>query len=305
MQLLYSYEKKEDATINEIEKDLFKSINKTTDLYYHILLLLTDIQRRAFLKMDAARNRLLATPEDLNPNTRFIENPVIRQIANNRKFKTYVATNYVSFNDTPELINGMYNKLTELDFFKAYMDAPLMNYEGHKQLVLDILSDLFADDADLDETLENKSIFWNDDLELVLSMVYKTVKRMRREFNEDSIYFLALYNEEEDFELAKTLFRKSVLDMRSNMELINKYTNNWDLDRISDIDKLIMDIAISELKYFPSIPIRVTLNEYIEVSKCYGSDKSSGFINGILDKIVTELQEIGEILKTGRGLMEV
>ena len=159
MQLLYSYEKKEDATINEIEKDLFKSINKTTDLYYHILLLLTDIQRRAFLKMDAARNRLLATPEDLNPNTRFIENPVIRQIANNRKFKTYVATNYVSFNDTPELINGMYNKLTELDFFKAYMDAPLMNYEGHKQLVLDILSDLFADDADLDETLENKNIF--------------------------------------------------------------------------------------------------------------------------------------------------
>ena len=237
MQLLYSYEKKEDATINEIEKDLFKSINKTTDLYYHILLLLTDIQRRAFLKMDAARNRLLATPEDLNPNTRFIENPVIRQIANNRKFKTYVATNYVSFNDTPELINGMYNKLTELDFFKAYMDAPLMNYEGHKQLVLDILSDLFADDADLDETLENKSIFWNDDLELVLSMVYKTVKRMRREFNEDSIYFLALYNEEEDFELAKTLYRKSVLDMRSNMELINKYTNNWDLDRISDIDR--------------------------------------------------------------------
>ena len=304
MQLLYSYEKKEDATINEIEKDLFKSINKTTDLYYHILLLLTDIQRRAFLKMDAARNRLLATPEDLNPNTRFIENPVIRQIANNRKFKTYVATNYVSFNDTPELLNGMYNKLTELDFFKAYMDAPLMNYEGHKQLVLDILSDLFADDADLDETLENKSIFWNDDLELVLSMVYKTVKRMRREFNEDSIYFLALYNEEEDFELAKTLYRKSVLDMRSNMELINKYTNNWDLDRISDIDKLIMDIAISELRYFPSIPVKVTLNEYIDISKNYGTEKSGGFINGILDKIVSELQEKGEINKMGRGLMD-
>lgn len=304
MQLLYSYAQKDGATINEIEKDLFKSINKTTELYYHIFLLLTDIQRRAYLKMDAARNRLLALPEDLHPNMRFIENPVIRQIANNRKFKTYVSTNYVSFNDTPEIINNLYNKLTETDYFKTYMEAPQMDYDGHKQLVLDILCNLFADDEDLDEVLENKSIFWNDDLEFVLSMVYKTVKRMKREFNENTVFFLALYNEEEDLDLAKTLYRKSVLDMHPNMDLINKYTNNWDLERISDIDKLIMDIAISELRYFPSIPVKVTLNEYIEISKNYGTEKSSGFINGILDKIVSELQEKGEIQKMGRGLME-
>ena len=304
LQLLYSYTKKDGATINEIEKELFKSINKTTELYYHVFLLLTDIQRRAFLKIDAARNKLLATPEDLNPNTRFIENPVIRQIAHNRKFKTYVSTNYVSFNDTPELINILYDKLTGLDFFKAYMEQPSVDYEAHKQLVLDIISNLFADDEDLDEALENKNIFWNDDLEFVLSIAYKTVKRMKREFNEDTVFFLSLYNEEEDFDLAKTLYRRSVLDMHPNMDLINQYTNNWDLDRISDIDKLVMDIAISELRYFPSIPVKVTLNEYIDISKNYGTEKSGGFINGILDKIVSELQEKGEINKMGRGLMD-
>ena len=154
------------------------------------------------------------------------------------------------------------------------------------------------------QTENDAFIFWNDDLEFVLSIAYKTVKRMKREFNEDTVFFLSLYNEEEDFDLAKTLYRRSVLDMHPNMDLINQYTNNWDLDRISDIDKLVMDIAISELRYFPSIPVKVTLNEYIDISKNYGTEKSGGFINGILDKIVSELQEKGEINKMGRGLMD-
>lgn len=301
---MYAYAKKDGATINEVEKDLFKSITKTTDLYYHVFLLLTEIQRKAFLKMDAARNRLLATKEDLNPNMRFIENPVIRQIGNNRKFRTYVTTNYISFNDTPEIIDILHDKVVKQEFFQTYMSKPSVTYEDHKQLVLDIITEIFADDEDLDETLEIKSPYWNDDLEFVLGIAYKTIKRMKKEFNEDSVFFLALYNDEEDLDLAKTLYRKSVLDMSANFELIDRYTNNWDLERISDIDKLIMDIAISELKYFPSIPIKVTLDEYIEISKNYGTTKSSGFINGILDKIVTELQEKGEIKKIGRGLME-
>lgn len=304
LQLLYAYTKRDGATINEVEKDLFKSINKTTELYYHVFLLLSEIQRRAFLKMDAARNRLLATKEDLNPNMRFIENPVIRQIANNRKFKTYVATNHISFNDTPEIINILHDKLTKQEFFQEYMEKPTVTYDDHKQLVLNIISEIFADDEDLDETLETKSAYWNDDLEFVLGIAYKTVKRMQENFNEDSTLFIALYNEEEDFDFARTIYRKSVLDMRENFEIIDRYTNNWDLERISDIDKLIMDIAISELKYLPSIPVKVTLDEYIEISKNYGTTKSSGFINGILDKIVSELQEKGEIKKIGRGLME-
>ena len=286
LQLLYSYTKKEGVTITEVERDLFKSITKSTDLYYHVFLLITEIQRRAFLKIDAARNRKLASQRELNPNTRFIDNPVINQIANNRKFKTYVSTNLVSLNECQDVVALLHDRMMEMDFFKLYMSKPSMTYEDHKKLVLD------------------KNIFWNDDFELVLSIVYKTVKNMKESYSEDTVFFISLYNEEEDLSFAKTLFRKSILDMKENLELVDQFTTNWELDRISDMDKLIMDAAICELKYFPSIPVKVTLDEYIEISKNYCSPKSSGFINGVLDKTVALLKEKNEIRKVGRGLME-
>ena len=291
LQLLYSYTKKEGVTITEVERDLFKSITKSTDLYYHIFLLITEIQRRAFLKIDAARNRKLASQRELNPNTRFIDNPVINQIANNRKFKTYVSTNLISLNECQDVVALLYDRLLEMDFFKLYMSKPSV-------------TDLIAEDEDFDQAMEEKNIFWNDDFELVLSIVYKTVKNMKESYTEDTVFFISLYNEEEDLSFAKTLFRKSILDMKENLELVDQFTTNWELDRISDMDKLIMDAAICELKYFPSIPVKVTLDEYIEISKNYCSPKSSGFINGVLDKTVALLKEKNEIRKVGRGLME-
>lgn len=304
LQLLYSYTKKEGVTITEVERDLFKSITKSTDLYYHVFLLITEIQRRAFLKIDAARNRKLASQKDLNPNTRFIDNPVINQIANNRKFKTYVSTNLVSLNECQDVVVSLYDQLVESDFFNSYMNKPTVTYDDHKQLVLDMLTELIAEDDNFSQAMEEKNIFWNDDFEFVLSIVYKTLKNMRESYSEDTVFFINLYNEVEDFNFAKTLFRKSILDMKENMEIIDQFTTNWELDRISDMDKLIMDAAISELKYFPSIPVKVTLDEYIEISKNYCSPKSSGFINGVLDKTVTLLKEKNEIRKIGRGLME-
>ena len=304
LQLLYSYTKKEGVTITEVERDLFKSITKSTDLYYHIFLLITEIQRRAFLKIDAARNRKLASQRELNPNTRFIDNPVINQIANNRKFKTYVSTNLISLNECQDVVALLYDRLLEMDFFKLYMSKPSLTYEDHKKLVLDMITDLIAEDEDFDQAMEEKNIFWNDDFELVLSIVYKTVKNMKESYTEDTVFFISLYNEEEDLSFAKTLFRKSILDMKENLELVDQFTTNWELDRISDMDKLIMDAAICELKYFPSIPVKVTLDEYIEISKNYCSPKSSGFINGVLDKTVALLKEKNEIRKVGRGLME-
>lgn len=301
---MYSYTKKEGVTITEVERDLFKSITKSTDLYYHVLLLITEIQRRAFLKIDAARNRKLATQKDLNPNTRFIDNPVINQIANNRKFKTYVSTNLVSLNECPDVIASLHDKLVESEFYGEYMNKSTATYEDHKQFVLDMLVELIAPDEDFSQAMEEKNIYWNDDFELVLSIVYKTIKYMKENYSEDTVYFISLYNEDEDYDFAKTLFRKSILDMKENLELVDQFTTNWELDRISDMDKLIMDAAIIELKYFPSIPVKVTLDEYIEISKTYCSPKSSSFINGVLDKAVILLKEKNEIRKIGRGLME-
>lgn len=304
LQLLYAYTKKEGATIVDVEKDLFKSISKSTDLYYHIFLLITEIQHKAFLKIDAARNRRLATKEDLNPNTRFIDNPVIKQIADNRKFKTYIKSNLISLSDCPEIITMLLNKLLESEFYQEYMNKPAVSYSDHKKLVLDMIEELIAQDDDFDLAMEEKNIFWNNDAELVFSMAYKTVKNLKKENREDDLIFLAIFDEEEESEFAKQLFRQTIRDIEGNTQLIDQFTQNWDIERISDIEKLIMNMAITELKHFPSIPVKVTFDEYIEITKAYCSGKSSSFVNGVLDKILVLLQEKDEVKKMGRGLME-
>ena len=180
-----------------------------------------------------------------------------------------------------------------------------MTYEDHKKLVLDMITELIAEDEDFDQAMEEKNIFWNDDFELVLSIVYKTVKNMKESYSEDTVFFISLYNEEEDLSFAKTLFRKSILDMKENLELVDQFTTNWELDRISDMDKLIMDAAICELEIFPLYPREGDSGRVYRDFQKLLFPKSSGFINGVLDKTVALLKEKNEIRKVGRGLMEV
>ncbi len=304
LQLLYAFSKKENSTLAEIERDLLKSISKSTDLYYETLLLITEIRHKAFLKIDAARNRRLASHTDLNPNVRFIENPVFDLIEKNKKFQYYTLNNQITWTDSQEAIVYFYNKLLEWPAYQKYMNVKEMNFEGHKQLVLDLFSELIIQDDFFYQIMEEKSIFWNDDFELVLSIVYKTLWHLKENMTEESEILFPVYKPQEDAEYARTLMRKSFLEYEKNIQLIDKFTYNWELDRISDMDKLIMACAISELKNFPSIPIKVTLDEYIEISKTYSSPKSGAFINGVLDKTVALLKDSNEIVKTGRGLME-
>ena len=179
-----------------------------------------------------------------------------------------------------------------------------VTFEDHKQLIIKIFVDIITQNELFFQTLEDKSIFWNDDYELVFGMVYKSLKNIKEDTTEEDNFFHAVYNTEEDTDFAKTLLRKTILDYDENIKTIDKFTYNWEIERISDMDKLIMAAAISELKYFPSIPVKVTLDEFIEISKSYSSLKSSAFINGILDKVVTLLKDTDQLNKSGRGLME-
>lgn len=302
LQLLYAFAKRDGMTIVETEKELFKSMAKSTDLYYHVFLLITEIQRKAFLKIDAARNRRLASPEDLDPNTRFIENPVIRQIAGNKIFNTRVKNHFVSLADCPEVIANLYNNLLEAGFYTAYMARETVTREDHKQVVLSMISDLIAPDEGFEQAMEEKNIYWNDDLELVLSIAYKTVKLLRED-DDREVFFIDLYNEDDE-EFAKNLLRKCILDAEENVHLVDSFTNNWDIERVPDVEKIILNMSLTELKRFPSIPVKVTFDEYIEIAKCYCSAKSAGFINGVLDKVLASLRDKDEIRKSGRGLVE-
>ncbi len=304
MQLLYAYGKKGNTSIAEVERDLLKSMTKSTDLYYETLLLITEIRRKAFLKIDAARNRHLASNADLNPNTRFIENPVFNIIEKNKRFQNYINTNKITWNDSQETVLYFYNKLLEWPAYQKYMHKKEVDFEQQKQLILDLFAELIIQDELFYQTLEEKSIYWNDDFELVLSIVYKTLWHIQENMTEDDNILYPVYKPEDDFLFARTLIRKAYLEYEKNVGLIDKFTYNWELDRISDMDKLIMACAITELKNFPSIPIKVTLDEYIEISKTYSSPKSGAFINGVLDKTVALLKDTNEITKAGRGLLE-
>lgn len=304
LQLLYSYNRKEGVTLAEIERDLLKSISKSTDLYYQTLLLLTEIHRTAFLKIDTARNRRFASNVDLNPNTRFIDNPVLNIIQNNKKFQSYINNNMISWTDMQDVVTYFYNKIIESHAYDQYMRMKNITFEDHKKMVTDIFTEIITQDDVFFQTLEEKSIFWNDDFELVLSIVYKTLKNIKEDNQEDDNFFYPVYNIEEDTEFAKKLLRKTILENDTNLNIIDKFTQNWEIERISEIDKLIMSSAIAELKHFPSIPVKVTLDEYIEIAKSYSSPKSGSFINGILDKAYLLLKENNEVTKIGRGLME-
>lgn len=304
LQILYSYIKKENVTLTEIERDLLKSIEKSTDLYYQILLLLTDIRQKAFRKIDTARNRHFASEADLHPNTRFIENPLLCSLENNKKYKTYLLNHPLSWNDTPEVVNKIYDELLESQFYHLYMDKKEISFEEHKQVILKLFTDIITQNELFFQTLEDKSIYWNDDFELVFGMVYKTLKNFKEDCNEEEDIFHPIYNNSEDIEYAKTLLHKTILNYNDNIKIIDKFTYNWEIERISDIDKLIMATAIAELQNFPSIPVKVTLDEFIEISKSYSSPKSGAFINGILDKIVSLLKDNNQLNKSGRGLME-
>lgn len=183
------------------------------------------------------------------------------------------------------------------------MEKPEVNFQDHKQLILDLFTELIAPSDIFYQTLEDINIYWNDDLELVMHVVYRTLKNIKEGDNEDSNILYPIYNTEEDTDFARKLLRKTINENQDNLRVVDKFIRNWEIERISDMDKLIMATAIAELKHFPSIPVKVTLDEYIEISKSYSSPKSGGFINGILDKAVVMLKEENQIKKSGRGLM--
>lgn len=304
LQILYAYRKKEGASLAEAERDLLKSIEKSTDLYYQILSLLTEIRHKAFLRIDAAKNKYVTTEADLHPNTRFIDNPVFAILSNNKKFKSYLLNHTISWNENPEIIAFFYNAILEFPPYREYMALDEAGFEDHKQIILKIFTDVIVPNDLFYQTLEDKNIFWNDDFEVVLNIVYRTLKNLRAKATEDTNIFYPVYNTEDDTDFARTLLRKTVNEGEENLKIVDKFIQNWELERVSDMDKLIMSAAISELKHFPSIPVKVTLDEYIEISKSYSSPKSGAFINGVLDKAVGLLKENGQIQKIGRGLME-
>lgn len=297
---LYAHLKSGSTSLPASQKNLVSSINKAYDLYFQMMALIVEVARYAESRQELAKQKKLPTYEDLNPNRRFVDNGVIHLIATSDSVQDEIARRKLSWANYPDTIKDIYNRLTEAPFYKEYMSATNSSFSDDRKFVETFYTSLDEDES-LAEVIDEMSLMWNDDLSFALYMVIRTVSNLKQSHTEVKV--LPQFKSDEDLEFAKELFSASLLQFDENQEIIDKYTRNWDVERIAFMDNLIISVAISELTSFDSIPVKVTLDEWIDIAKYYSSPSSSTFVNGVLDKIVVELRENGKINKSGRGLL--
>jgi len=296
VQILYSYYKSDGKSLPLAEKELFHSIEKTYDLYYHLLQLSIEITRLASDRIETKRNRLRPTTEDLNPNTRFIDNSFVAQLSSNILFNEYMTVHKLSWVNHPDIIKELLEEVIATDFFADYMNAPSVDYAADKDIWRKIFKKIILQNEELDDSIQDQSIYWTDDIEMVVSFIIKTIKRFDIEKGVEQP-LLPMFKDEEDAEFARKLLRSVLTKGQSLREMIDLNTQNWELDRIAFMDIIIMEVALAELIDFPTIPVNVTLNEYIEIAKTYSTEKSGTFINGVLDNIVGQLKKENKLIK--------
>jgi len=296
IQILYSFYKSEGKSIPAAERELFHSIEKTYDLYFHLLQLSVEITRFATSRIESKRNKLRPTDDDLNPNTRFIDNSFVNQLTQNVEYNEYLRKHKLSWVNHPEIIKELFEEISESTFYNEYMNAPTADYTQDKDIWRKIYKKVILQNEELDSSLEDQSIYWVDDVEMVISFIIKTIKRFDSE-NAENQSLLPMFKDEEDAEFARKLLRGVLTNGKQYREMIDINTKNWEIDRIAFMDILIMEVALAELMDFPTIPINVTLNEYIEIAKNYSTEKSGIFINGVLDNIVGTLKKENKLIK--------
>lgn len=296
IQIIYSYYKSEGNSIPAAVRELFKSIEKTYQLYYHLMGLSIDITRYAALKIDGKKHKMRPTEEDLHPNTRFVDNAFIKQLSENEQLQKLLQENKLSWNDRQDIVKKLYETIIEANFYKEYMEAPTADYNADKDIWRKIYKKIILEDEELYDSIEEQSIYWTDDLEIIISFIIKTIKRFDEKKGARQ-ELLPMFKDEEDEEFTEKLLTAALANGKMYREMIDGHTKNWELDRIAFMDIVIMEAALAEIMSFPTIPVSVTLNEYIEISKSYSTDRSAVFINGVLDNIVKDLKAQNKLIK--------
>ena len=295
VQIVYSYLVNKDKSIDTSEKELFFSLEKAYELYHRLLLLMIELTDAQNKRIENARFKYMATAADKNPDTRLINNRFIAQLRENKMLKEYVDRQSVSWVNEPDFIRILLDRLLASDLYKTYLTSEEDSYAVDQDFWKKAFKHIIVENEDLSEILEAQSLYWNDDLETISTFVLKTIKRFDQSKGAEQ-ELLPMFKDDEDAEFAKMLFRKTLMNVDVNKALIDQHTKNWEIDRVAFMDIVIMLVAIAEIKSFPTIPVKVTLNEYIEIAKAYSTIKSGHFINGILDAIASQLKKDGSLV---------
>ena len=299
---LYAYNRRDDGDLAKAENELMFSINKSYELYFYLLLLILELADVALEKINFGLRKKMPSKEDLNPNRRFVDNRVIAQLRINNALKQYQESKRISWNINPDLPKILYNQMVKWEPYIKYMNDEKTGYSEDKKFITKLVTEFFPSSEELLNAFEEQSIYWNDDIDYISLMVEKTLKKFKANSGPE-VPLMPLFKNEDDEHFVKHLFRQAILKAKQNIELIDRNTTNWEVERIALMDRLVMQLAITEIVEFEEIPVKVTLNEYIEIAKQYCTSKSSNFVNGILDKIVRDMREKGLFRKSGRGLL--
>lgn len=296
VQIVYAYYQNEGKSIDVAEKELFFSLSKAYDLYNYLLMLIVAVTDCAQKKIEAGKAKLVPTNEDLNPNMKFATNRFAVQLSQNKALIDFAETQKRSWTAEQEFVKRLLEQISETDIYRAYMECEEDSYEFDREVWRKLYKTCIMPNEELDHLLEEQSLYWNDDKEIVDTFVLKTIKRFKPE-NGENQDLLPEFKDEEDREFARRLFRRALLNMDYYRNLIGENTKNWDLDRIAFMDIVIMQVALAEVLSFPNIPVSVSLNEYVDIAKLYSTAKSGSFINGTLDAIVKKLKREGKLTK--------
>ena len=298
---VYAHTQCEGITPVTSEKNLVLSIDRAYDLYFHLLALVPEIAEYATERIRIGENKKLPTYDDLHPNRKFVENKVIARLNEDENLQAELKARKLSWANHRDLIVALYNALIRQPFYQKYMLSEERSFREDAQLVSDIYMTMLEEFEPLDRVLEEQSILWNDDLGFLLTMVSRTILSMRE--HHEVVKLMPQFKSEEDLDYAKSLLRNAIAGFERISLLLDNSMQNWDIERVALMDQIILVTAIAEAENFPSIPVRVTMNEYIDIAKCYSTDSSGSFINGILDKIISQLTDEGKIVKSGKGLL--
>jgi len=302
LQAIYAVEKNQKEDFSISEKKLEKTINDCQVLTVYFLSLLPELTRYRTLKLEEFKEKVNPTEEDLNPNTKFINNKVIKQIEENKNIKQFCVNHKIDWSDRYDFVSQIYHEIANSDYYSSYMLSSDHSYKADKEFVFDVLSKTFAESELLHWFLEEKNVHWFDDYNDALLAGYKNIEKYR-ENQPHTVQLIPLFINNEDISFYKELFRNTLLNNNDYQNRIDSKLQNWESERVMEIDTILMKMAMCELTHFQTIPVKVTINEYIELAKLYSSRKSSVFINGILDSILTDLRNEGLLNKIGRGLI--
>ena len=301
LQAFYAFFQSNNEDVLKGEKELFHSIEKIYDLYIFILMLFPSLKRQALIQIEEAKRSAFLRQDIHILKTGFVDNQLIDLIEHSELLQKISKDRKINWEGDVEndLIKKIYKEVYHTDYFKNLLQNETTSFVDDKDSLVQLYKKEICNLEKLHHFFDEKSIYWQDDLDHVSSMILKTLKSISKD---QELEILPLWKEDE-YEFTQNLFRKAVLQKEENDAVLQNYSKNWEKERLATMDSLLMNLAITEALEFSSIPIKVTLNEYIEISKFYSTPKSNSFINGILDRIFEDYKKDGKLVKRGRGLI--